>query len=335
MSGPLRLIQARAPVRICDNGGWTDTWFAGHGKVFNIAVAPCVEVTIEIHPGGSMPERVTVHGRTPLLDAAVAGATLPEDADVVIRVECEVPAGSATGTSAAVAVALLGALGRLHSPRTDRHEIARAAHRLEVETLGQESGVQDQLCAAYGGINFIEMDEYPEARVTSLEVRTEVRSELERRLVLVYLGRPHASSPMHERVIRHLAGEGPSSPRLERLRMAAVQARDAVLTGDLAALGRSMIVNTEAQTDLHPDLVSVDADRVIDVARSAGVLGWKVNGAGGDGGSMTLLSGAEAGTEDRLVSQVEAIDPAFRCIPIRLSGSGLRVSERSGGVRSQ
>ena len=27
---PLRIVNRVAPTRICDNGGWTDTWFAGH-----------------------------------------------------------------------------------------------------------------------------------------------------------------------------------------------------------------------------------------------------------------------------------------------------------------
>ena len=43
---PERVIRSVAPVRICDNGGWTDTWFARHGKVFNIAVTPLVEVEV-------------------------------------------------------------------------------------------------------------------------------------------------------------------------------------------------------------------------------------------------------------------------------------------------
>jgi len=35
-----RVIRAEAPVRICDLGGWTDTWFAEHGAVCSIAVTP-------------------------------------------------------------------------------------------------------------------------------------------------------------------------------------------------------------------------------------------------------------------------------------------------------
>jgi len=33
-----RIINCVAPIRICDNGGWTDTWFAKTGKIFNIGV---------------------------------------------------------------------------------------------------------------------------------------------------------------------------------------------------------------------------------------------------------------------------------------------------------
>ncbi len=37
---PLRIVNSVAPIRICDNGGWTDTWFAEHGKIFSIAAYP-------------------------------------------------------------------------------------------------------------------------------------------------------------------------------------------------------------------------------------------------------------------------------------------------------
>ena len=37
-----RMIEVSVPVRICDIGGWTDTWFGGPGRVVNIAVTPGV-----------------------------------------------------------------------------------------------------------------------------------------------------------------------------------------------------------------------------------------------------------------------------------------------------
>ena len=38
-------------MRICDNGGWTDTWFGGPGRVVNIAVYPGVDVSIRATDG--------------------------------------------------------------------------------------------------------------------------------------------------------------------------------------------------------------------------------------------------------------------------------------------
>ena len=43
---PLIHVHAPAPIRICDNGGWTGTWFAQYGKIFNIAVSPCAQVQV-------------------------------------------------------------------------------------------------------------------------------------------------------------------------------------------------------------------------------------------------------------------------------------------------
>ena len=40
------IVKAMAPARVCDFGGWTDTWFAKHGRVMNIAVDLYAKVII-------------------------------------------------------------------------------------------------------------------------------------------------------------------------------------------------------------------------------------------------------------------------------------------------
>ncbi len=335
------MVNAVAPIRICDNGGWTDTWFAGHGKVFNIGVSPYVEVQITVHPIGALPHRIVMHAenygerygfdpaapphRHPLLEAVIDQVGLPDDASVEIGVSSEAPAGCSTGTSASATVALLGALDSLTPGRMTIHEVATTAHRIEVDRLGIQSGVQDQLCAAYGGINFIEISSYPHASVSQLRLPNTVWWDLERRLVLVFLGRAHSSSDVHGQVIAGLATEGESSHRLEELRRAAEHARDAVCAADFPALGRAMAENTNAQRGLYDSLVSPEADAVIEVAAGHGALGWKVNGAGGGGGSVTVLCGPDVRVKRDLLRALRRTDPLFQIIPTHLSGSGLRV----------
>jgi D-glycero-alpha-D-manno-heptose-7-phosphate kinase len=220
-------------------------------------------------------------GAHPLLEAAIERVGVPAGSAIAVSVYSAMPGGGSTGTSAAVTVALIGALSHLASRQWSPHQIAYEAHAVEVEMLRQQSGIQDQLCAAYGGINYIEISRYPEATVAQLQVPDPIGWELERRLVLIYLGKAHDSSKAHEKVIAELENEGPESKRLQDLRLAAEKARDAVIAGDFAALGHAMIENTAAQGRLHPDLISRDAQRLIEIARKCGAIGWKVNGAGG------------------------------------------------------
>jgi D-glycero-alpha-D-manno-heptose-7-phosphate kinase len=86
-----------------------------------------------------------------------------------------------------------------------------------------------------------------------------------------------------------------------------------------------MIENTEAQGRLHPDLISPEAASVIAIAKANGALGWKVNGAGGSGGSVTILCDAVAQAKRLMLRTIEQENPHFRNIPITLSRYGLQV----------
>ena len=351
--GCQRVVNSVAPIRICDNGGWTDTWFARHGKVFHIAVSPYVEVQIEAYARQDRPDRVIIYAenyneryamrpgepgweRHPLIEATIKRVGVPEDLAIEISIHSQAPSGASTGTSAAVCVALIGALdrlaaGRRASPRLDPQEVAYMAHAVETEDLGQQCGIQDQVCSAYGGINLIEMFDYPQATVYPLGLPDALWWELERRLALIYSGRSHRSSEVHERVIRGLEDAGPDNVLLADLRATAEPSRDALHAGDFAALGRAMIENTEAQRRLHPQLIGKQAQRIIDIARDHGALGWKVNGAGGEGGSVTILCTDRYSTRRAMIREIEQEDRAFRHIPIALSRLGLHTWEQAPG----
>jgi len=343
---PLKIINSVAPIRICDNGGWTDTWFAEYGKIFNIGVYPYAEVQIEVYPYYGENDRIVIYAenfgeryvvrpenlgwdRYPLIEAAIERMRIPDDLAFQVTIFSEAPSGASTGTSAAVTVALVGALDLLTPGRMTPHEVAYTAQSIEVDMLKQQCGIQDQLCSAYGGINFIDMFKYPHASVSRIEVLNSIWWELERRLVLIYLGKSHSSSKVHETVIENLENAGPESKKIRDLRKTAELSRDAVYRGDFKALGRAMIYNTEAQARLHQDLVSVDAYRVIEIAKKHGVLGWKVNGAGGEGGSITLLCNHLSYVKREMVQEIEEDNELFKDIPIYLSRHGLRVWEYS------
>ena len=134
-----KIIMARAPVRNADLGGWRDTRLFSSGKVLNMAIRLYTYVSlvpmeesgygIESHDmGGSEHVRsvreMEYAGALGLLKAAIGSAGAAGGLKLIVR--SEAPPASGLGSSAALAVATLGALYRhedacccrTRSPRT-------------------------------------------------------------------------------------------------------------------------------------------------------------------------------------------------------------------------
>ena len=339
-----RIFNSVAPIRVSDLGGWTDTWFAEYGCVLNIGVYPYVQCQMIVEEAGEGAGRLTIHAenygdrytidpscvvydRHPLLEAVVDAMEIPHSLDIEVSLYSEAPAGCSTGTSAAVTVAMIGALDALTPGRMTPGEVAAKAHEVETKYLKLQSGIQDQISAAYGGICYIEMTQYPTARVSQVQIPNVTWWELESRLALVFLGSAHKSSEVHEQVIKDLEGAGKTCPKIDALRRPPVDGKNALFEGDFEAFGKAMVANTEAQADLHASLISETARSLIEIARKHGALGWKVNGAGGEGGSLTVLSGSSPFRQREMLHDMQSVHEAVRHIPTYLSRYGLRVWE--------
>lgn len=325
-------MRVSVPTRICDLGGWTDTWFATHGAVCHLAVWPGVDAALS---PGSGPAGVDVHvgafGRVwhwqhgteplgypdPLVAATLDEAAPPADRPLVLRVESDVPPGASMGTSAATCLAVLTVFDELHGVSRPIADQAARAHRVETVRLGWQSGVQDQWSAAPGAAHLVELDVYPHATCRTVQLADGVAELLDATLLVIWLGRGHSSSAVHDQVAAALQDAGPLDPRLVALRAQAREGADALEHGDLAAYGRCLTRNTELQRLLHPQLISQEAQRVIDVASRAGALGWKVNGAGGDGGTVTVLC-ADPAQRARLAATLPTSLAGARILPVML-----------------
>jgi D-glycero-alpha-D-manno-heptose-7-phosphate kinase len=121
---------------------------------------------------------------------------------------------------------------------------------------------------------------------------------------------------------------GPTTPSSKPCDEKADLARDAVYDGDFVALGKAMSANTEAQRNLHPALVSAEAQQIIEIAEKHGALGWKVNGAGGEGGSFDHSQRLLMSQKRNMIQAIEQTNPLFQNIPVYLSRFGLRVWTR-------
>lgn len=298
-----RKILSRAPVRMCDIGGWTDTWFYQKGAVFNF----CVDLYSYVYVIESKTHEIRIFsdnlgiqtfipdynsieydGNLDLVKAAIK--TLEIKNGLNIHIKTEAPPGSGLGTSASLAVALLSALAKIANLNLPLRDLAKLAHQIEVEELELESGVQDQYAAAFGGINFINVD-YPSVNIESIQIKESRILELENQLILIYIG-SRSSSEMHKAVIENFRKGDPKTIKSLNIMKNCAKKMKCMINSDITAIGQVMNENWKAQKDLHPLMTTPLIEKAESISFKNNALGFKCNGAGG-GGSITILSPIE------------------------------------------
>ncbi|MFX1409641.1 MAG: hypothetical protein ACFFA6_04765 [Promethearchaeota archaeon] len=326
-----KVTLSRAPVRICDIGGWTDTWFYPKGAVLNFCICLYSHVRIirnnlnkiniiseDLQLSTKIEDYQNIYydGTLDLLKAAVKRMGIQTGIDIFVRADA--PSGCGTGTSASIAVALIAALARFLHKNNTPHEIATLAHKLETEELKLESGVQDQYAAAYGGINFMEV-EYPLVDISNIEIKDERICELETRLILVYFS-SRSSDLMHKGVIENFKkGDEKTLKALDIIKSCAYEMKKALHSDNLSYMGEIMNKNWEAQKILHNLMTNSIINKAEKVAKENGAIGFKLNGAGG-GGSTTILSGL--GCEYKIKKKL--IENGFKLLPTKLNFKGVQ-----------
>ena len=75
-------------------------------------------------------------------------------------------------------------------------------------------------------------------------------------------------------------------------------------------------------------LIGRAASELVDLASSVGAIGWKVNGAGGDGGSMVVLGPDDAAANTALRAAISA-SSGWRVIRAALGAGGVCVERQA------
>ena len=126
-----------------------------------------------------------------------------------IEIESQSPPRSALGGSSVAAVALVAALSKLVSDAKsdtapDRRAIALLAYQIEQSVAGVSCGIQDQLAAAYGGVNSWHLQARPigPSFKKRCVVQKKLHPQLQRHLLLAYCGKPHVSRDINGQWIR-------------------------------------------------------------------------------------------------------------------------------------
>jgi D-glycero-alpha-D-manno-heptose-7-phosphate kinase len=332
-------ITSKAPTRVDLAGGTLDIWplylFHPGAVTVNAAITRYASCVIDQHPEGddrikliSQDTRLEesfdsfaalVKGkryRLPLL-AEIAKFFQPEGG-FTLTTNSEAPAGAGIGGSSAMAVAICAALDRFTAAGKSKADWIHISRDAEAIVIRVPTGTQDHYPPAFGGAAAIELPPGGERRT---ELRVDL-SELEKRLVLCYTGKPRKSAINNWDVFqKHINGNKKVHHNLARISEVAQALRGALEKSQWTEAGRLMREEWTFRKKNLPTISTKTIDKIVDGSRRKGALAAKVCGAGG-GGCVVLLIEADA----REKVEAAIAEAGGQVLPMKIDRSGVQVN---------
>ena len=239
------------------------------------------------------------------------------------------PPRSALGGSSAAAVALVAALSRLLETSGQglptRRQIVLLAHAIEESVAGVPCGFQDQLAAAYGGVNawYWENALNPGGFRKKVLVARSLQDAFSRHILVAYCGMPHESRQINRIWVDQFI-QGATRSQWMAIAGHTHRFSEALQTRQYQRAGDIMNLETAIRVRMTPDVLDDMGGRLIQAAGEHGC-GGRFTGAGG-GGCVWAIGETDA--IDRLRASWEkclASEPDACLLDVRIDPDGVRI----------
>jgi D-glycero-alpha-D-manno-heptose-7-phosphate kinase len=289
------MVITKTPFRISFFGGGTDypQWYLREGgAVLSTTIDKYCYISVRtLPPFFQIRHRVvwshieTVSSISEILHPAVRNALqflrFDDTAGIEIHHQGDLPARSGIGSSSSFAVGLLRGLAALRGRVIGKKELAQQAIHLEQEVMKEMVGSQDQVAAAYGGLNLIEFRRNGDIQVEPLTIGSQRRNDLQSRLMLLYTGTSRLGHEITRTFVENISSK---EARLRTMRGLVDRAVDILASdADLDHFGELLHEGWMVKREYSAEVSNSNVDSLYERARAAGALGGKLLGAGHSG----------------------------------------------------
>jgi D-glycero-alpha-D-manno-heptose-7-phosphate kinase len=202
--------------------------------------------------------------------------------EIRLLYDADLPARSGLGTSSSFAVGMLNAFYALKGKYVSKETLANQAIYLERDLCGEAGGWQDQVAAAFGGLNRINFNKDGTYEVKPIIIHPERKSQLNDNLIMFFTGFTRFSSDMQK---ENAIGYAEKIEQLQEM-SALVGSAEKILEdeqADLDDFGRLLDKTWRLKRQTGSAITTDSIDALYKRGLSAGALGGKLLGAGGGG----------------------------------------------------
>jgi D-glycero-alpha-D-manno-heptose-7-phosphate kinase len=214
----------------------------------------------------------------------VAKDFFSEQPQVEITSIADVPAGTGLGSSGSFTTALLKAASLYNHRNISPQELAELACDIEINRLHEPVGKQDQYIAAFGGLTCFIFHKDDTVTVTPLILSTQMRHELDERLLLFFTGfKRKAGDILSDQSSKSLNDDTEMTRNLDFIKSLGYDCKKA-LEGDRPAdFGALMHEHWEHKQKRSATISNDLIQEWYELGRKNGAIGGKLVGAGGGG----------------------------------------------------
>jgi len=201
--------------------------------------------------------------------------------EIRLTYEGDLPARSGLGTSSTFAVGMLNAFYALKGKRVGNKKLAQDAIYLERVLCKEHGGWQDQIAAAYGGLNRIDFKD-KDFTVSPIIMDDERKKQLDENLLLFFTGISRFSSDIQKNTFSNME----EKTRQLKEMLSLVDDAEKILDDrhtDLNEFGRLLDYTWRLKRQTGSKVSSSEIDELYKKGIDAGALGGKLLGAGGGG----------------------------------------------------
>ena len=298
------MIITRSPLRISLGGGGTDlpSYSNEHGG-YSIAAAidKYVYVTVnrpfqeEIILKYSSIERIKQISEVghPIIREVLRSLNLTTP-QIEVSSIADIHAGTGLGSSGSFTTALIRALYTHYRLNIHPKELAELACDIEINTLGEPIGKQDQYIAAYGGITEFIFREDGSVSAVSLPLSVQTIHDLEDNLLLFFTGISRsASGILVDQNSKSLRNDRAMLENLHYTKDLGRRSKEALIKGDTSTFSALMNEHWEFKRLRSLGMSNSFIDEAYARALRSGASGGKLVGAGGGGFLMFYAESKE------------------------------------------
>jgi D-glycero-alpha-D-manno-heptose-7-phosphate kinase len=201
----------------------------------------------------------------------------------------DLPNRTGIGSSSSFTVSLIHGLSALKSQNLTKREIAAKAIHLEQNILKEAVGSQDQVAAAFGGLNRIDFGGDSNFMCYPLHIKKETLKELESWMQLFFTSKLRNSYDISEKKIQNLKTSKVSLKEMQNLTL---EAERVLFDGNMFEFAALLNHQWRMKKSIETTITNYEIDEIYDKGIDAGAIGGKLLGAGG-GGFILFLTPPE------------------------------------------